>query len=293
MTQDNLPADGLLYNPDVTTQAEIDKYRDFYRRTKGWSLPAFEFWLDLRPDVLKRYRANFVRESTSVEERPRPLPHVLLMLHHYCIVNFEEGVLYEIKLGRSEGATREETLDTMALAFVNGLPMGGHSAAVASIDYMKAWMAEPTSVSGKPNRWPANWKFDPKAFDSGMDYSTPEASPADMKRLREWYLDCLGEMPKYVQFLMTHRPGYLKAYRNRLEHAIRDALPREMVPYCLLNLYATRGFHDGIREAALMGKWLGMTRAQLADSVTWAYYGGMGAISVVEEACGDILRNMD
>lgn len=292
MTEQQLPADGLLYNPDVTTQAEIDKYRDFYRRTKGWSLPAFEFWLELRPDVLKRYRANFVRECTSVEERPRPLAHVLVMLHHYAIVGFEEGALYEVKLARSEGATREEVLDTLAFAFVNGNPMGGHSAAIACFDYMKEWMAEAPEPSPNPQRWPAAWRFDPHAFDSGMDYSTPEASEEDMRKLRTWYLDKLGEVPKYVQFLSTHRPGFLKAYRNRMEHAIRDALPCEMVPYMLLNLYATRGFHDGIREAVLMGKWLGMTRPQLTDAITWAFYGGMGAISVAEEAAGDILRGM-
>jgi hypothetical protein len=287
-----LPPDGLLYNPDVTTQAEIDKYRDFYQRTKGWSLPAFEFWLEMRPDVLKRYRANFVRESTSIEERPRPLPHVLVMLHHYAIVGFEEGVLYEIKLARAEGATREEVLDTMAFAFVNGNPMGGHTAAIAAIDYMKEWMAEPAEASSNPDRWPADWSFEPRAFDSGMDYASPEATPADMQALRDWYLNTQGEIPKYVQFLMTHRPGFLKAYRNRMEHAIRDALPKEMVPYMLLNLYVTRGFHDGIREAVLLGKSMGMTRPQLADAICWAYYGGMGAISIAEEAAGDILRNM-
>jgi hypothetical protein len=293
MNPSELPADGLLYNPDITTQAEIDKYREFYRRTKGWSLPAFEFWLETRPDVLKRYRANFVRETTGVEERPRPLAHVLAMLHHYGVVNFPEGVLYEIKLSRNEGATREEVLDTLALAFLNGNPWGAHGVATSSLDYFKEWMAEPATPSDKPNRWPAHWKFDPKAFDSGMDYSTPEASPADMKRLREWYLDNLGELPGYVNFLMTHRPGFLKAYRNRMEHAIRDALPREMVPYCLLNLHVTRGFHEGVRESVLMGKWLGMTRCQLVDAITWAYYGGMGAISVAEEAAGDLLRSMD
>ncbi len=54
----------------------------------------------------------------------------------------------------------------------------------------------------------------------------------------------------------------------------------------------TRGFKDGIREAVLLGKSFGMTRPQLTDAICWAYYGGMDAISIAEEAAGDILDKM-
>jgi hypothetical protein len=65
-----------------------------------------------------------------------------------------------------------------------------------------------------------------------------------------------------------------------------------MVPYLLLNLNVTRGFKDGIREAVLLGRALNMTRPQLVDAVCWAYYGGMDAISIAEEAAGDLLDRM-
>lgn len=285
-----LPPDGLLYDPDVTTQEEIDTYRAFYAKTKGYSLPAFEFWLELRPDVLKRYRANFVKETTSTEEKPRALAHVLAMLHHYAVVGFDDGILYEIKLAQSEGATRGECLDTIAFAFINGGPMGNASVGKSSLEFMKNWKEGDAPV--RADRWPAAWRFDPAAFRSGMDFSTPEATKQDTECLLDWYQEKLGEVPRYVQFLARHRPGFLKAFRNRFEHALRDGLPREMVPYMLLNLNVTRGFKDGIREAVLLGKAFGLTRPQLVDSICWAYYGGMDGISIAQEAAGDLLDRL-
>lgn len=284
-----LPPDGLLYNPDVTTQEEIDTYRKFYVATKGYSLPAFEFWLQLRPDVLKRYRANFVRETTSAEEKPRPLAHVIAMLHQYAVVGFEDGILYEIRLSRSEGATRGEVMDTLAFAFINGGPLGMSAVAKSSLEYMKEWKEEPST---RADRWPAAWSFDARAFASGMDFSSPEPTKRDMEALQGWYQTRLGEVPRYVRFLAKHRPGFLKAYRNRFENALRGGLPKEMVPYLLLNLNVTRGFKDGIREAVLLGRALKMTRPQLADAICWAYYGGMDGISIAEEAAGDLLDRL-
>jgi len=283
-----LPADGLLYNPDVTTQEEIDTYREFYKRTKGYSLPAFEFWLEFRPDVLKRYRANFVRETTSVEEKPRPLAHVIAMLHQYAIVGFEDGIIYEVKLSEAEGATRGEILDTLAFAFIHGNPMGMRSVATSSMEYLKAWQEKPP----RADRWPSAWSFDRNAFKSGIDFTTPEATKRDMDALQDWYQATMGEVPKYVRFLARHRPGFLKAYRNRFENALRDGLPKEMVPYLLLNFNVTRGFRDGIREAVLLGRSMQLSRPQLVDAICWAYYGGMDAISLAEEAAGDILDKM-
>ncbi len=286
-----LPPDGLLYEPDVTTQEEIDVFRAFYARTKGYSLPAFEFWLELRPDVLKRYRANFRREVSSEEEKSRPLPHVLAMLHYYSVVGYGDGVLFEMKLAQTEGATRGECLDAIAFAFIDAGPMGMDAAAKTSLEFMKSWQdAKEPPAAG---RWPPGWSFDRNAFRSGMDFSSPQASKQDLQALQDWYQTTLGEVPKYVQFLAKHRPNFLKAFRNRYENALRDGLPKEMVPYMLLFLNVCRGFRAGIREAVLLGRSFNMTQAQLADAICWAsYYGGMDGISIAQEAAGDLLDEM-
>ena len=283
-----LPPDGLLYDPEVTTQEEIDAFRDFYVRTKGYSLPAFEFWLEFRPDVLKRYRANFVRETTSAEEKPRPLAHVMAMLHYYAVIGFEDGIIYEVKLAENHGATRGEIMDTLAFAFIHGNPLGMRGVAISSMEYLKTSRPPPA----RDGRWPEAWSFDANALRSGIDFSTADPTQRDMDALTDWYRTTIGEVPRYVRFLARYRPGFLKAYRNRFEHALRDGLPKQMVPYLLLNFNVMRGFRDGIREAVLLGRWLGLTRPQLVDAICWAYFGGMDAISIADEAAGDILDAM-
>ena len=286
-----LPPDGLLYDPDVTTQEEIDTFRAFYARTKGYSLPAFEFWLDLRPDVLKRYRANYRREVSSQEEKSRPIPHVMAMLHYYVIVGYGQGVLYELKLAQSEGAARGECLDAMAFAFFNAGPMGMDAAGATSLEFMKNWKDGDFALA--PNRWPPGWSFDRDAFRSGMDFAAPEASRHDLQAVQDWYQARLGEVPRYVQFLVKHRPNFLKALRNRYESALRDGLPKEMVPYMMLFYNMIRGHKEGMREAVLLGRSFSMTQAQLTDAILWAsYYGGMDGIGVAEEAVGDLLDRM-
>ena len=140
-------------------------------------------------------------------------------------------------------------------------------------------------------RFPPEWSFDPHAFDSGMDYSTREATEEDMRRLRDWYERMLGEVPRYVDFLARHRPGLLKAYRDRYEHAIRDSLPKQMLPFLLLHANVVRGFREGIRENVLLGRALEMTREQLLDAICSAVlHAGVEALSIADEAAGDLLR---
>jgi hypothetical protein len=63
-----------------------------------------------------------------------------------------------------------------------------------------------------------------------------------------------------------------------------------MLPYLQLHWNVARGFRDGIREAALMGRGFGMTDEQLTDAVIWGMlYGGPAAVSVATEATSDIL----
>ena len=290
MTQKvNPDADGLIVsNPDVTTPEEIAAFRAYYAKTKGKSLPGLEFWLENRPDVLKRYRAG-VRCTTSAEWRGHPLPMVLQHLHQYVITAYEDGIIYQVHVAEAAGASKAVIMDVLAIAFLHSGPRGMNFVASSSADYLASY--KDPEPAGK---WPENWAFDPDAFKSGMDFSTPEASKEDIEALLDWYQTTLGETPNYVRYLADARPDFLKAYRNRYEHAIRDALPKQMMPYLLLNYNASRGFADGVRECVLLGKAFGIAKAQLHDAVCWGfYYGGVEAFNFVNDAAGDVLAKMD
>lgn len=280
--------DGLnVSNPDVTTPEEIAAYRAEYLNTNKGLLDSFEFWLEFRPDVLKRHKAR-TRHFTTTREPSYPVVALLAMIHQYTIASFEEGVAYEIRLAQTNGATRTDILDTLSVAFIHsGHP--GMYAAASYADYLRTY-EDPAPA----NRFPAGWSFDPRAFDSGMDYSSREASKQDMERLLDWYQSTLGEIPRYVSFMAQHRPGLLKTYRDRYEHAIRDSLPKQMLPFLLLNHNVVRGFHEGIRENVLLGRALGMTREQLLDAICSAVlHAGVNALGIVDEAAGELLLEID
>jgi len=126
-----------------------------------------------------------------------------------------------------------------------------------------------------------------------MDWGSREASAEDIDRVQDWYQRTLGEVPRYVRFLARHRPGLLKAYRDRYEHAIRDSLPAQMLPWLMLNHNVVRGFGEGIRENVLLGRALGMTREQLLDAICYGVlHAGANALGIAEEAAGDVLDAM-
>jgi hypothetical protein len=282
--------DGLdVTNPDVTTQEEIEAYRAEYLGTNKGLLESFEFWLEFRPDVLKRHKAR-TRHFRSATEPDRPLVQILAAIHEYTIRAFPEGIAYEIRLAHSLGATKSDILDTLSVAWIHAGHRGMYAAA-AYADYLRTY--EEPEPRGTP-RFPDGWEFEPRAFDSGMDFYTRAATPEDLAALEGWYRRTLGEVPAHVSFLAARRPGLLKAYRDRYEHAIRDSLPKQMLPYLLLNHHVVRGSRGGIRENALLGRALGMTREQLLDSICFAVlHAGANALDVVEEAAGDVLASID
>ena len=279
--------DGLdVSRPDEMTAAEIEAYRSEYTGSNKGLLDSFEFWLEFRPDVLKRHKAR-TRHYTSAVEPSHHLVGLLGAIHQYTIMAFDEGIAYEIRLAQTNGATRTDILDTLSVAFIHSGHRGMYAAARYS-DYLREYVDPPPSA-----KFPEAWSFDPQAFDSGMDFSAREASREDMDRVQEWYQRTLGEVPRYVRFLAAHRPGLLKAYRDRYEHAIRDSLPKQMLPWMLLNYNVARGFHEGIRENVLLGRALGMTREQLLDAICYAVlHSGIDALGIAEEAAGDLLTQM-
>jgi hypothetical protein len=277
--------DGLdVANPDVTTPEEIAAFHEAYERTNKGRLDSFEFWIEFRPDVLKRHKARS-RFFFGDEAGRYPLPGQLLAIHQYAIEAFTGGIGYEIRLAQSNGARRSDILDALSVAFIHSGHAGMYAARAGAAEALRQYEDPPVS-----DRFPPNWTIDPDAFHSGMDYSTREASREDIASLMRWYERELGEVPRSARLLARHRPTLLKAYRNRYEHAIRDSLPKQMLPYLLLNHNVVRGNADGIREHALLGRAMGMSTEQLLDSVSLAVlFAGIEVLGIVEEAAGDVL----
>jgi alkylhydroperoxidase/carboxymuconolactone decarboxylase family protein YurZ len=280
--------DGLdVTRPDETTAEEIAAFREQYRRSNKGLLDSFEFWLEFGPDVLKRHKAR-TRHFRSATEPDRPLVGILAALHQYAVSAFADGIGYEMRLAQSLGASRDAVLDTLSVAFIHSGHPGMYAAARHSA-YLRDYVdPEPSDC------FPGDWSLDADALRSGMDFSTREASAEDVEALLAWYRAVPGEVPPYVTFLADHRPGLLKAYRDRYEHAIRGGLPQQMLPYLLLGHNTVRGFPDGIRENVLLGRALGMTREQLLDAVSQGVlHAGIEALAIVKQAAGDLLEDME
>ena len=277
-----------LSNPDVTSPDEYQKFRDFYLRTKAYVLPAFEFWAEFRPDVLKRYRLQAV-QTPSRASQESPLANTLAFLHWYVAAGYEEGILYEIRTAQALGCTKAQILETMAVAFLHAGPRGGMRFVSAST---RDYLLEYPELTNKGDPFPSGWDPDPEAFKSGLDFTKPTLSQEELASLQQWHLRYEGELPGYVRFLAEFNPTLLKAYRHRFENSIRTALPKQMMPNLMIHFEVGRGRAEGIREGVLLAKGFGMSKVETVDAISWGMlYGGSAAISVVEDAIGDTLRN--
>jgi hypothetical protein len=273
-----------LSRPDEMTPAEYEAFKADYRAKKGHALPAFDFWVEHRPDVLKRYRLQG-RRTPQEEALGIGLAGTLSYLHYYGIVGYRDGILYEIRNAQSRGATRAQLLATLDVAFLHAAEPGMAAVAAAAAGHLRDAL-DPE----RPGTFPAGWAVDPAALRSGMDFSSPEATPKDVQALETWYLRVCGEVPRHVRLLGEHRPALLKASRNRFEHALGEALPKQALPYLLLHWNTIRGSAPGIREAALLARGFGMKRAEAFDAISRALlYGGMAAAAVAHRAAGDVL----
>jgi hypothetical protein len=144
---------------------------------------------------------------------------------------------------------------------------------------------------GSGAAFPDGWAFDPEAFNSGLDFASPDLSADDWTMLRAWYEENIGEVPAHVEFLAAHRPRLLKAYRNRMEHLVRGGLPKQMVPYALLYFDVIRGFAPGVRENILLARHFSIDDELIVSGICRAVtsYAGMAGIATVIQAAGDLL----
>lgn len=283
MTSPELWDRGLnLLAPDETSEAEIEGLRQWMTGEIGYAHPGLEFWLENRPDDLKRFRLHVYMSETNICS-------ILATLHFYAIVGFSAGAEYITQSARHVyGVTKAQILETLAVAFIHAGPRGMQAVADGAANLIRE-LDDPA----EPPVFPDGWAPDPDAFRSGIDFARPELTTRDKKRLDDWYERTCGEVPLYVRFLARENPNLLKAYRNRFEHAIRDALPKQMMPYLLLHWNTVRGWREGIREAALLGRGFGMSRSDVTHAIgrASAIDGGVASTTIAASALEDILAD--
>jgi hypothetical protein len=254
--------------------------------------PSWSLFAAFRPDLIKRHRINW--RSWARENADSGIPGVLggvSDVHLYLLLDYQTGVSYMLPMLRYAGLSRAEVMDLFAVATLNTVAMGIVDAASPETHAcLRDWPE--VDVGARDAVFPAGWEADPEAFRSGMDFSQPETTAADLRALTSWYEKRLGEVPPYVKFYAEHQPMSLKAQRARWETAIK-VLPRQMMPFLLLHFEMTRGFGDGIRENVLLAKAFGMSKAQVLATISYGALvnGGVASVSLVERVAGDVIRS--
>ena len=272
-----------LDQPDVTTAEEIAEFRRISAAQLGVQQDGLDFWLDTKPDVLKRYRlwAHELRVIEDDESPDKWSASGVAIMYVYAMTGFEEGIRYSL-FGMNRTMTKAQLLEQLALVFRYAGPRGMVTLARAANGH--EWR-EPSD----PVQWPKGWGPDSDAFKSGADFSSPGASKDDVDKIVAWYERWLGEVPRHVSFLARHRPELLKAYRNRYENTLR-LLPKQTEPWALLQISIQRGFAGGIREGMLLARGFEVTKPQILEAISWgAFYGGHESLNLVDQVAGDVL----
>jgi hypothetical protein len=279
-----------LDNVDVTTPEEIKAFRSETLESLGgnliYPLTAYTLMLENRPDMLKLHFRQMNNAFLVAGEGAYRILACTTMLHWYTCHRWEEGIIHEIRGSQREGASKDQVDEILALAFTHSGPTGMGAVYRVAFDYLKTY-EEPA----EPARFPEGWAPDAGALKSGMDFSETAMSAKDERALFDWYEATIGEVPRSVRFLARHNPDYLKAWRAKLEGAMRGALPKQLLPYLLIHYNVNRGFADGIREAVLLGRAWGMKKAHVVHAITFAtgYMAGVDALSIVDDAVGELL----
>ena len=279
----SLPDRGLdTSRLDVTTVQEWERWRQHDTRYRGYPLPTYDLIIKLgRPDVVKRW----FLQLPAFYDPDRAFNSTAGWVHWYALTGFREGVLYEIDNCESQGHTRDEVVEMLALAFLHAPAAKGmwdlHDDVPKRIErYQPETMIQ----------YPDGWAPDPEFFKAGLDYSTMDIQPGEVESIADWYMDVCGEVPEWVGFLGSVRPNLLKAYRHRFENTVR-VMPKQMMPWILLQFEALRGHEAGIREAVLLCKGFGVRKQEAMNAVAWAMlYGGHGCMSTVSRAAGDVFE---
>lgn len=254
-----------------------------------YPISAYSFLMENRPDMLKYHfrQMQFLHSFPADEPLGRPMT-CLTMLHWYTCNRVSEGVIHEVRSSQEVGATKAQLNEVFGLAFMHSGPSGMGEAYHQAFDYMETYQDPVKRIT-----WPKGWAPDPAAFRTGLDFDNPELAPAEKAQLFGWYEATIGYVPRSVALLTRINPRFMKAHRAKFEGAMRTgALPKQVVPYILIHYNMNRGFGEGIREATLLAKAWGVRVEHVHAALTLGtgYMGGLDALSIVDEAIGDVLE---
>jgi hypothetical protein len=277
----------LLRTGSLTAE-EASEFRGSYERSHAGLPAAYEFWLEFDAPVVKSHRLWAFHTSTE-EHRAMPLHGTLGFLHLYTVLGYEAGIRYEVAHSRSLGAPKAVVLQVFELAFIHCGPRGIDRARAAAADLLRDWQEPDQEMV-----FPAHWQRDPELFALDLDLGTSDLTPGEERTVRSWYERNAGEVPGWVEYLLSVRPGLIKAYHNRLARAMTGPLPAQLLPFLLLQFHVSRVDGIGMREAYRLGTGLGMTADELAEAVGWgSMYGGMSACSTLMAVAGDLITSED
>jgi hypothetical protein len=261
------------------TGPEREQFGAFYTSILGHTHRGLDYLLEEDPATLKRYRhySNVATPNNYESERK---VFVFGFLPYYAVIGYDVGVRYLIRTRQTMGLTKAQILEGIAISFLVMGPAGMETVARALDGY-------PWLTPDQPAEFPDGWAPDPGAFATGLDFSDPHMSPAELRAVQDWYQTTLGEIPPHVQFLAANRPDLLKAYRQRFETCVRE-LPKQLVPTTLLHYNVIRGFASGIRENILLARAFGVTRDLVLNTIASASLTGIETFDQVQATAADL-----
>lgn len=280
MSQTNRGLD--LSDVSSVTGPERDQFSAFYTSILGHTHRGLDYLLEEDPATLKRYRhySNVATPNNYESERK---VFVFGFLPFYAVIGYDVGVRYLIHTRQRMGLTKAQILEGIAISFLVMGPAGMETVARALDGY--SWL-----TPEKPAEFPEGWAPDPDAFKTGLDFSSPHMSPAELGSVQDWYETTLGEIPPHVKFLAANRPDLLKAYRQRFENCVRE-LPKQIVPTTLLHYNVIRGFSSGIRDNVLLARAFGVSKELVLNTIGSASLNGVEAFDLVYDSAGDIFAD--
>ncbi|MBO0730685.1 MAG: hypothetical protein J2P57_15620 [Acidimicrobiaceae bacterium] len=251
-----------------------------------YDMTANSLWLYTRPDFAKLHgRVLRAWGATGINSRIITGGSAT-NLHTYINQGWEIGIENCTRGLQVRGFTKAQLMELVMhaqmSAGIRGLEVVSRALGVILGDFVERDIL--------PD-WPEGWAPDMEPFYCGLDPSTMDLTPGDLRNIEEWYERTIGWQPPRIRFLAKHEPATLKAIRARWEAVFKGALPKQMMPYLSLRHNIVSGNPGGLKEAALLAKAWGVTDPIIVNTVVQGayYFCGPERLDMAEEVLAEVL----